>query len=341
MSILNSDSRMAVIGKAWLPKPPMGYVYPSHPNLVCLGRVATAIHGKVWVKYPEQLRKDMGIELHSRECGIIAAMEKWLKGNGPTFYPSDDILTLCEHTEALSTMHGGDIRPAIPVGLIAFPESFSKRNKGVTHILFGIHEKNDAMESNYLRAKAESGIMPRTLFCAYWDNQQDGGFVTSTVLSDDRLISDSVKSVVANAHGGKARNEMLVSLIVNILLVMQSYPEYIDRLDGDACRRIHTTAAGVPKPYAARIARPLQQFTAADPHPGSCIEPTGKTYRMHWRRGHWRRVPHSPQWEAANLERAVVLFPDGRRAHTKWIHPVLVNDDTVVPETAEVAQTVS
>lgn len=318
----NVIDRARILGKAWLPKPPPGYSYPTDESLEMIGCCAMSLTKSIPGINPRRLIENDGQEKHIRQTGAMHVIDKWLVGNGPTFYPTLDVVDLCDNTDVMGSATGSDIRTVVPAGLICLPSAFSARAGGVTHVLFGIVEKGEEINSEFLNTCIRD-YMPRCLFASYFDNQTDGGFITSTLL-DERSLDKTAQSVAINSDTGKRENFRMISLLFNLLLVMQSYPQYVERLPGPMGERLHYGGKNAVRPYSARIARPLQQTTASEPIDQEPPSATGRHPRSHWRRGHWRRVPHSPQWEGAFPEVGIVEFPDGRRAHMVWIHPVLV-----------------
>jgi hypothetical protein len=337
----------------WFAKPPLGTPWPTacthHTFETCW-----------FAQHDQKIGGDLYTQIavlptHSRSlmvwqtCGI----QWWINNNGVTVFPEDHIVDACDKTDVLDCVTGSDIHAAFPHMLFGLSEKARITNTDgrdwINYVLVSFLD-NDAP----LRATAGRGSfeidMPRdcpryVLINMFWKS----GFVSSSTvpLRSGVSLKDTVMQLTENTIDDEFRaavltptqlqaehaedaaiNTRVVSIVFNLCLLMQSYPAYVVRQPGKHDRRLcvrnkptmpltfrinDRTAPLIPPPVT-------EGCSDADAHDAE----KRRRGTAHWRRGHWRRQPHTPDWETGNPDVRVVVFPDGRRAHMVWIRPVFV-----------------
>lgn len=291
------------------------------------------------------------IASHVMQMHVI---QTWLMQNGPTFFIEPAMVTACEQTDALSFIQGSDIKTVYPIGYFCLPDSagFKSRWTGdtVRHMWFRIFEKGEeikvCMTGNY-----HSPVTPweedktfrsdkrRVMLLAYWDKSGESSDFLFPLDEPNKTISDVIRSYskMVNANADRAEKSILereteefgqwaASLSVNLFLIMQSYPDYFDKLSPEMSRKSQQFEnAPAPQSIIIRRSSPRDIRQVVKGESPEVAPPTGKTVAAHWRRGHWRRQPHEDDWELKNPEVKVLVLDDGRRAHMRWIEPIMVN----------------
>jgi hypothetical protein len=300
------------------------------------------------------------LPLGSKELQIkqMANVQNWQRSNGVTVFPSEDLVQKCIHTEALGSISGTDLRESFPTILFTIPKSQAlvigddsdpTKNRGrICHLLMSIYDDAEPL-TIILNGEAEYAMkMPlgarHLLITAFWDHNFVNSF--SVPLTDKSLLEtfddlrgryvvDELRSAgmeyssIEQEHQETQMiSEWSCSLVVNFLLLMQSYPNFIQRAD-ESQQRPHVYR-NRPKPvaYSLRCARSLlpPSVVESDSSPESFGQYASPS--AHWRRGHWRRQPHTARWHenavANGTAPSEILLPDGRTAHMVWLEPVFV-----------------
>ncbi len=328
--------------------PPSGYPIPSPLLRLCAEDFWKARFDKV--RGHELLNHLNSLEDGSRLLNMwnVCSMQWWLLKHGPTIFPSLSLYDAALHTDILSHIEGSDIRVTYPSLMFVLPTArpilSDDSSSRITHVIVNIVDNSKPL-SILLGGRTVDLVMPSDpaaplyiLVSSYWDN----GFVSSMsfplrhgqslhkTIEDNRafIIVDTERlaahpSAIASERAETDRiSSIIASLVLNWLLMMQSYPSYIEHRP---CRHnsraaISSFSAYLQPPTASILPSPSPLLSPPSTSPSSSRGPAS----LHWRRGHWRRQPHSPAWEADNPSVGVVLFPDGRRAHMVHIPPVLI-----------------
>lgn len=284
-------------------------------------------------------------QLHVKQ---ICNIQRWQRDNGVTIFPSSDLVEKCLHTDALSTVAGSDIRVTYPSILFTLPRhhAFQLDNSRIGHLLVTIFDEHESLHPILNSRRFTCLRMERAarhlLINAFWDINYTN--TISCPLSDKPIeatlewlyqhhIADTARAPASTAEIEETLcvGQWATPLVINFLLLMQSYPNYIQQAEPR-----HQRAAiyrDRPRPLSLMLSdpRPLCPSTVGPPHPHDTVPATSIHRRMHWRRGHWRRQPHTQAWLdaaiLANNAPTEIILPDGRHAHMAWIRPVLVNKD--------------
>jgi hypothetical protein len=294
-------------------------------------------------------------ELHIKQ---IANIQFWQRTNGVTVFPSSELVEKCTHTESLGSVCGSDIKMSFPTILFTLPAKQAFRVKAVHHpdaegeshighLLVTVFDDSVPLtvtvdaEEDY-RLHMPPGCR-HLLVTAFWDRRFVNNF--SVPLSDktiretlndlrDHFIGDEVRLALMDQEGVREEqdettqiSEWACSMVVNLLLLMQSYPDFVQVAE-DRHQRPHVYR-NKPKPLTYTMSR-VRDLLPPTVREGEITGESGRhnSPHAHWRRGHWRRQPHTPGWYAAAIEKGnapgEVVLPDGRKAHMVWIEPVFV-----------------
>jgi len=283
----------------------------------------------------------------------IANIQFWQKSNGVTVFPSVELIDKCNKTEALSGVCGTDIRESFPTILFVLPENrqldipggdFSGR---VGHLLVSIFDNTEPLFCDVDTKRLSLHMPPgprHILVTAFWNERYVNNFsipLTEKSIKqtleylNDHFISDEVR--VSSMSLSEVKHEQAETfamslwaggLVVNLLLLMQSYPKFVTTMGSQYCRPHVYRDHPPPVTLSMSVARSLLPPVV---HESSVIGGNASHHASptsHWRRGHWRRQRHSDTWLAEQVALGsapkVIDMPDGRRAHMVWIEPVFV-----------------
>lgn len=336
---------LAAQGRRWFAKPPTGFEIPPESAIEEVSVYASLL-----------FESELGLHLKNKHAGLpeperstrfayIYLIQSWIRQNGPTIFVDPEILSACENTDALGTVEGSDVRTVYPCGYISLPKDRGFRSKQfndrLAHIWFRILEPNEEHVVIFNGQKLTLRAEGRRLFMqGYWDKSTDCSSFSFPLDSKGSLINvlEDTRKKLTHGYVERTSNEQslreeayelgewLGSLGINLLLIMQSYPKYLDKLAQNNSKR--QSFSDRPEPSSILIrrstARPIHQVVSSRSE-SSIV--TGKGVSEHWRRGHWRRQPHGEDWEIRNPEVSVISLDNGRRAHMKWISAVYIGLD--------------
>lgn len=337
----------------WFAKPPEGTPWPSkylhHTFETCwLSRheahIGDAMHFQV-ASMPKHARMLMIWQV----CGI----GWWIDNNGITVFPEDHLVEACAKTDVLECVTGGDVHPAYPYMMFGLSDKSCVRNAtgkdwiNYVNVNFIDNGKEEAVKvgSGVLNVRMPEDCARYVIINAFWKS----GFVSSFAIPlrenvnlkttidefskdfiDDEFREHTLsKEQLDDEHAETAMvGKTIASMVFNLCLLMQSYPEYVTRQPEKHDRQLRLRKA--PSPAAYRVndrTAPVKPPPVLEHAPTNDAPTTAEkqTVSAHWRRGHWRRQPHTAEWEVGNPMVKVVLFPDGRRAHMVWIRPIFVS----------------
>lgn len=351
-------AQLAAAGRRWFAKPTAGFEIPSDPVLAELG-----IYANLLLNTPsshhiaDQIAKNVEVKHFAVQYTYIHIIQSWLKYNGPTLFVDKEMFVACSNTDALSSVYGSDLKVVYPCAYISIPTEmgFKSEQTGDTlnHIWFKILEDQETVTLYFGGKKSEVIKSPgRKLFIqGYWKNSADcssyclpldweGKTLGETILENSKVftVSDERMKLRAAVEDLKAESEDLgnwmASFVLNICLLMQSYPRYMERMPKEHSERQNFKTE--PPPISINLHRSSKRniFQVVTGGKREDSEPTGRTVDSHWRRGHWRRQPHGDRWELENPESKIIVLADERHAHMKWIEPILIG----LEETKEVLQ---
>lgn len=343
-----TTTQLAAAGRRWFAKPPTGFSVPPAKGLANVQICAMEMLGTGGPRLRQIVEKGPVLE-SSVLMTQMGAVQNWLHRNGPTVFVTQDILSACENTEALGCVTGSDIRTVYPSIFFTLHDTggFARPNGCVRYLWCCIIENSIAVWLGGTREDLPA--KGRRLLIVAYNTIGEIADDFCLPLDSDRPLRDVIDAQrkeylplhdpgrIEHANGGttitvsndeQAEAERFglwkCSLVVNLLLLMQSYPQYT-RIDAKRSRQSIGHDAETPAFILARsAARPLGQTVNESRHPESV--PDGSSKRPHWRRGHWRRQPHHDQYELENPHVQVLLLSDGRRAHMRWIEPIFVNE---------------
>jgi len=281
----------------------------------------------------------------------IASCQRWLKNGLRTVYPTTEIVNACKHTDAMKGVYGADIRTTLPSFLLVMPSGTEWKNSSgstVSHIIVNLME-DEKIVAKFATSNADISLeMPSKRYLVlsiYWD---DFGVQNMSVpMDEDGLpIGKLLKRYTGKDHHIPAHSDFLLSeeerqsdsdcgyqigdFIANVLLIMQSYPEYVTSKE-KKMRGLDTKKRN-RKIKVSTIATPSNLRQTVEFNPSKHKEYKGGSApdrKTHIRRGHWRRQRHKLQWEVDHPEIHAVIMPDGGHAHMKWIRPLVIrcNED--------------
>jgi hypothetical protein len=271
----------------------------------------------------------------------IAGVQRWLQHGKRVFYPTVEITQACKNTDALKTVTGRDVLVSHPSFLMVVPEGEewdNGRGSTVTSVVVNIME-NEPIDILFAKECRTAMHMPNARFLTlsiYWSD--DGVQSMCIPLVDDCLIADSF-SKYSKEHIDSVSDDFIEpeeqevdtsvgfeigNFVMNTLLVMQSYPEYITTVEKRMRRLDEKKVKGRIK--ISTIATPTNLRQQVPHTPPKIGDPKSSILKRktHIRRGHWRRQRHKPEWEMDNPDKLVVIMPDGGHAHMVWIQPLLI-----------------
>lgn len=336
------------MGKRWLPKPPPGFSLPPEHTLANLHALAAHFApSRENAEFEDALARspENFLTLQLMQMG---AVQSWLHDNGPTLYVPADMAEACANTDALSTVEGSDIRTVYPLAYVCLPDScaFVSPVTGDTmqHLFWSFVDGDqfpvwlNGVRKPVLRAKGR-----RLFMVGFWNGSHDGssyalaldqpGRPLNDVIDETRkvFVRDDTRHHELNpglAEAEKAESEVLgewmAGLCVNLALMMQSYPQYVQPLPKQHCERqsFRDRAAPVSVVIHRSPVRDIRQIVVERERRESAA--TDRRVAAHWRKGHWRRQPHGDDFELTNPDVQVIVLDDGRRAHMRWIEPIFV-----------------
>lgn len=338
----------------WFAKPPAGTPWPTvfmhHTFETCwLSRHDERIGGAMYGQLSMLPRQAQMLMLW-QTCGI----SWWINNNGITVFPEDHLVEACSKTDVLDCVSGSDVHPAYPYLMFGLSDKSRITNANgkdwinyvnANFIDNGKEEIVQFGKGNTLGVRMPGDCPRYIIINAFWKS----GFVSSFAIplrehvslkdtiaefSND-FIDDEFRQHTMSKDQLDAEHEetatvgkAITAMVFNLCLLMQSYPDYVARQpqSGDRQLRMRT----MPPPATYRVndrTAPLKPPPVAEsvkPKDEEGVEQK-QTVAPHWRRGHWRRQPHTAEWEVGNPQVKVVLFTDGRRAHMVWIRPIFVS----------------
>lgn len=277
-------------------------------------------------------------------------IQTWLTFNGPTFFVNPDIIQACEQTDVLDCVEGSDIKTVYPSGYFCLPDGMgykSQRGDSIHHIWFRIIEKNEpvmiSLCGNRHAPQSSQGNTPfladarKLMLLGYWDKSGESssfnlpidtpGMSLLTAIEHYRqkvllgTMDQSTDDIVREET--KAYGLWACSLAINLCLLMQSYPRYIEGLPRSRSDRQHFKDQPLPQSLIiTRSTKANLQQVVVD-REDDLHASTGQKRELKRRRGHWRRQPHGDRFELENPQVGIIVLDDGRHAHMKWLEPWL------------------
>jgi hypothetical protein len=330
------------------PKPPTGYDMPPFRFTESV-KVSAEMLGPDTLITRQMLQtvKAMPHTDYTLMMWELAGVQRWIKYGMPNLFPSDEIVWGCQNTEALTSVTGRDLKTTYPSVMIHIPRRHRWQNgsgHGVSHLIVNVYDGIDEIISKFGDSEALSIKMPDSdrylMINAFWDDL--GCQSLSVPLYDDVSIRSAFEDVAKDGPMVSAFQTPqlmeyvedderigwdMAEAVVNMMLIMQSYPEYITKT------KVKTRMPGAKKAKGQTdrimLGKPsnLRQQVAADPGTGASENSNGseKHRRPHLRSGHWRRQRHRADWELANPDVGIVVMPDGGHAHMVHIEPLWID----------------
>jgi hypothetical protein len=339
-------AKMARLGRRWFAHPPPEF---SPPCQTALAVVSTASFGF----YPNEVSKLDADTLgnlgdYDRSMSMLAyhTLQKWLRENGPTFFVDENVVKASHNTDVLASVEGSDIKTVYPVGYFALPDNaafVSKQTGGrIKDIWFRLVERDEHQLSLWINGieqkLARMATHRQLVIQGYWDNNTDCSYFILS-LDEPGSLYEVMEATRKKQNFGEGIahpaniQDLLAetyeyglwtcSLCLNLCLIMQSYPAYLNKLE----KVIRQSFQGEPATtYRVRLGRsPVHQLRQVVANGNTnAIGEAGHEIEAHWRRGHWRRQPHGDRFELEHPEVKILILTDGRHAHMKWIQPILV-----------------
>ena len=333
-------------GKRWFAKPPEGFESPSQGAIESMAIYANLLQDTpIGRKVVNSINKEN--EPHySAQLAYICSSQKWIRENGPTLFVSKEILDACERTDAFGGVEGSDIKTVYPTGYISLPKGrgFVSKQTGdrLAHIWFTILDSEQELTVVINGENEKLLCSGKKLFIhGYWDKSRECSSFTIPLNVPGRKLGEILEElrgkitldnhVVLRTSADALREESydlgfwMGALTINLFLLMQSYPKYMDKMPKEKSERQGFKNKPSPESIIIRPSKsqPIIR-SSSDNDRSSVVESTGITVGEHWRRGHWRRQPHGEFWELKNPEAKIIVLDDNRHAHMKWIMPIYV-----------------
>lgn len=338
----------------WFAKPPPGTPWPSRYMHHTFETCWLSRHD---AKIGDVLHTQIACMPHHAQMLMIwqtCGTAWWIENNGITVFPEDHLVEACSKTDVLDCVTGSDLHPAYPFMLFGVSDKCRIENDtgsdwinyiGVSFLDNG-EEEQVKVGTGTLTVRMPRDCPRYIIINAFWKS----GFVSSfsiplrehvslgklidefsnDFIDDEFRESTLTKDQLDAEHAETSRvGKTVASMVFNLCLLMQSYPEYVTRQSEKHDRRLRLRTKPPPATYRIndRTApvKPPPVYEGPQSQKSDDESDQQRTVSPHWRRGHWKRQPHSAEWEVANPGVTVVLFPDGRHAHMTWIRPVFVS----------------
>lgn len=337
---------MAASGRRWFPRIRPEYM---HPSSVAVGEVSLYAQSLYKSKDGEKVRQ----VIESREYNeriinttYFHVVQSWLKENGPSFFLEPDLMDAITSTDALSSVKGSDIKTVYPGGLFLLPrnKTFISSQTGdcISCIFYRILEPGSDLEVLLNGEKPSIALQAKNrciFIMGFWEKASDISSFTLSLSKPDKYLSETIDEGRKKLSFGfpsrlESPEELLTeayyygnwaaSLVANLMLIMQSYPKYLEKIEDKKHVRQHFKDKPLPSSFLIKrsTAREIHRTVVPDSYPEYMS--TGKKQSPHWRPGHWRRQPHGDRWELENPDSKIIILDDGRHAHMKWILPVFI-----------------
>ena len=271
--------------------------------------------------------------------------QRWAEHGMQIVYPDPDLVAALIRTDVLDCVTASDVRGRSTSFLIVWPKA----------TMVGVHDTavasivniwNDDKMTMRIGGDKHTHRMPEHRFMTM-QTAWAGGGVNNGCLSlstrRDHTLADEVEEVLDpscalqqrgddHSFNGPLEGERvddgrsMIKAILNLVLLMQSHPEYIEEIK--IRQRMKVNGKKATKRTAHRIGRSIDAVSRVplEPVKPDRKPPTGKTRSSHVRNAHWRRQRHGDAWAAANPDVIEVTMPDGGRAHMVWIEEMRINE---------------
>jgi hypothetical protein len=315
-----------------LPNPPRGFPQvPSYLNdmVELYHQIATDKHLTARYIAAAQAAEDNRIVI----MNSIAGFQRWIGTGMKVVFPDPHVFEACINTDALEFIKCRDLKTVYPEFLFYLPSDpplFVDGDIRIIAVLACLMEDHEQVAE--LGGEKHTTTYPQKRWISFdsiWSDGTESSFIMG--LENDTTMSDEIKHVAqiplsddvkfpseSREKAGKA-----VEVFVNMMLVMQSYPEYCQPFEtkhriGGKTSKTKSVHIVLPDPLRQKI-RPHSHSGDTD-LPGPSERGLVPVYK--WRRGHWRKQPHRIEWEQENPEKAVIDIDEQRRGHLVWMIPV-------------------
>ena len=281
------------------------------------------------------------------------ALQNWCRlGKRCCFIDAPTFVELME-TECVDHVSPNDIIEPYPSFLLSLPEKYAKLyfsspsgDAWMSHLYVNVFDNMFPADVNFQGRDHTIcfGSGERTLMVSgVWKGAQAGVFQTLCLpLDGDETIrtvfarydDEWIPTTLSDSLSDEERmHDMSISMkmaefTANLLLFMQSYPQYIDKVKkniraGRKKDKVPSESLIITAPSHMK----LRSAVSLDPTDAlsESTHSTGKTMQTHWRRSFWRRQVHGNLWEIENPDAKCGTFPDGRRYHLKMIQRTQIN----------------
>lgn len=338
-----------VISNRWFAAPPPGYCRPGIHMRYAFEEVHTTAHNDIGIYPILRTLKTGSLELYVKQ---VSNIQFWQRTNGVTVFPSEDLVRMCLRTDSMSGVLGSDIKASFPTVLFALPESCAYKvdsHRSIGHLLVTLHDSETKLKAVIDKEPIELAMPPgarHLLITAFWNEVYVNNFsiplrnepikdsldqVRAHFIADERRIAAmSQEQVTREQEETTSISEWACAMSLNFFLLMQSYPQFVTRMS-EKHERSHVYVKK-PKPLTFSLSR-VRSLLPKAVVDGEAVEEEHRggshnSPNAHWRRGHWRRQPHSTFWFTKSLEQGAapkeIDLADGRKAHMVWIEPVFV-----------------
>jgi len=323
-----------------LPRPPKGHAPSSKRIHRGLGFSASGLHFERPDWYANMAAAAIGQQQsddRNRFVYEVAGQQRWLNRGGRICYPEFDVVNSASRSR-LRGVRGLDILTTYPSIMFNFPIGIPGLP---THTLVNIFDIDETKLTVRLTKPKPGGPDPytqphpshegehRVIMMESW--HEDSSLDTYLCLAlDGEEIEATTKEQLNTIWHMDAEDKACdqgvrdFDMAINLLLIMQSSPEYIVPTETKARR--FGQKKGTDRSTQIRLVRPTRmvQQVPYDPSVPSSVRGNG-TKAPHWRCGFWKRQRHSLTWEIDNPDVSVITMPDGGRAHMVHIEPVWVD----------------
>ena len=324
-----------------LPNPPKGHAQSSKRMHRHLGFSASGMHfdRPDWyariaaASIDSQTRHD-----RNRLVYEVGGQQRWLSRGGRICYPDAEVVDSAARSR-LRGVRGLDILATYPSIMFNFPVGIPGLP---THTLVNIFDESESSVTVRMAKPKPGGPEPftqkhprhprdhRVIMIENWHEDVSLDTYQCFALDEDEIDSSGPNSQLRefwhmDASCAAASQGMRdFDMAINLLLIMQSCPEYIVGTEGKSKK--FGRKKGTERCSHIRLVRPTRmiQRVPYDPSAPSHVKGSGSV-SPHWRGGFWRRQRHSIAWEIDNPDVAVIPMPDGGHAHMVHIEPLWVD----------------
>lgn len=314
------------------PHPPKGYPpFPHNMRREIESEIVVAAECH-HAEYFERLLASKSRTVQAVQLKGLGLGQRWVEAGRRVVFPSQEIVKACQHTSALKQVMCGDLRTIHPAIMFYFPREPRHHITETEFLYAALVSILEAPLVTKLNGREFMMLFDarRYFMASFFWMKDGGGSMWGMNLPDEKSLDFMINDAESNVVGETALPVpaqtvcgRLMEMIVNFLLLMQSYPQYITKFETKA-REVGGTKARKLDAYKLALPSNLRRTIMVGQHHSKTHaegEPTSRS--PHWRMGHWRRQPHGPFFETTNPKVAIIVVGE-QRFHMKWIMPLFI-----------------